>query len=554
MKEALLSNCERTFVLQALSEGKRIDGREIDEFREMEIFFGTDWGCCQVSLGDTKYVRTDLELSPMETPSMDVTDISQITRLFSSLRVLAQVSCDVMAPKATRPNEGLLHINVELSPMGAPHFESGRLSELGVQLNRLLEKAIKDSHCVDLESLCIVAEEKVFNLRVDIHILNHEGNLVEAASIAALTALGHFRRPDVTMTGEKTIIHDPSERDPIPVVLHHHPVCVSYALFNKGSPSLPVCVLHALQQGVSARSSSLPVCLTRSSTRGECKVSLPPCFLSRTVVVADPTALEERVSEAQIVFGMNAYRELCGLHLGGSALATFETVVNCAIRAGNRAAQVVQKIKTLLAQDAETRWVYHRLRPTTDCAWAAGKPVGFTDCIRQPNVLAMSQDRLAIRLHRRDLRETARNLVSVRTGRVERSKTTSSHLGSWGCISTWWLESLGELGVYIHLVARVTWGAGGNMLSTDEDEDEPTLLSLGNGSAELVPSRGKSGKYPLELSDSEEEEKGTLYPGDLEPPGGREQQMSDMASNKNQASESDDSTTTRSWYPKKTPW
>nr|CAD7579658.1 unnamed protein product [Timema californicum] len=75
---------------------------------------------------------------------------------------------------------------------------------------------------------------QVFNLRVDVHVLNHEGNLVEAASIAALTALSHFRRPDVTMTGEKTIIHDPSERDPIPVVLHHHPVCVSYALFNKG--------------------------------------------------------------------------------------------------------------------------------------------------------------------------------------------------------------------------------------------------------------------------------------------------------------------------------
>ncbi|CAG2060048.1 unnamed protein product [Timema podura] len=403
---------------------QRIDGRGIDEFRELEIFFGTDWGCCQVSLGDTK--------------------------------VLAQVSCDVMAPKATRPNEGLLHINMELSPMGAPHFESGRLSELGVQLNRLLEKAIKDSHCVDLESLCIVAEEKVFNLRVDVHVLNHEGNLVEAASIAALTALSHFRRPDVTMTGEKTIIHDPSERDPIPVVLHHHPVCVSYALFNKG-----------------------------------------------TVVVADPTALEERVSEAQIVFGMNAYRELCGLHLGGSALATFETVVNCAIRAGNRAAQVVQKMKTLLAQDAETR--------------AAGKPVGFTDCIRQTNVLALSQDRLAIRLHRRDLRETARNLVSVRTGRSDRS----------------------------------------NLLSMDEDEDEPTLLSLGNGSAELIPSRSKYPQGELgdkPLSDSEEEEKGTLYPGDLERPGGREQQKSDMASNKNQASESDDSTSTRSWYPKKTPW
>lgn len=76
-------------------------------------------------------------------------------------RVLAQVSCEVQQPKATRPNEGLLFVNVELSPMGAPHFEVGRQSELAVQLNRLLEKCIKDSSCVDLESLCIVAEEKV---------------------------------------------------------------------------------------------------------------------------------------------------------------------------------------------------------------------------------------------------------------------------------------------------------------------------------------------------------------------------------------------------------
>jgi hypothetical protein len=50
--------------------------------------------------------------------------------------------------------------------MGAPHFEAGRQSELAVQLNRLLEKCIKDSRCVDLESLCIVAEEKVCIYRV----------------------------------------------------------------------------------------------------------------------------------------------------------------------------------------------------------------------------------------------------------------------------------------------------------------------------------------------------------------------------------------------------
>lgn len=79
--------------------------------------------------------------------------------IFSS--VLAQVSSEVHQPKSSRPSEGLLLINLELNPMGAPHFEAGRPSELGVQLNRLLEKCIKDSKAVDLESLCIKVNEKV---------------------------------------------------------------------------------------------------------------------------------------------------------------------------------------------------------------------------------------------------------------------------------------------------------------------------------------------------------------------------------------------------------
>jgi len=33
---------------------KRLDGRHLDESRILSIYFGTDWGCCQVSLGETK--------------------------------------------------------------------------------------------------------------------------------------------------------------------------------------------------------------------------------------------------------------------------------------------------------------------------------------------------------------------------------------------------------------------------------------------------------------------------------------------------------------------
>lgn len=50
--------------------------------------------------------------------------------------------------------------------MAALHFESGRQSDISVQVNRLLEKCLKESKCVDLEALCIVADEKVRNARI----------------------------------------------------------------------------------------------------------------------------------------------------------------------------------------------------------------------------------------------------------------------------------------------------------------------------------------------------------------------------------------------------
>lgn len=76
-------------------------------------------------------------------------------------RVIANVSCDIQQPKLSRPNEGLLYINVELNPLAAAHFEAGRQSEAGVSLTRQLERCFKDSRCIDMESLCIVADKKV---------------------------------------------------------------------------------------------------------------------------------------------------------------------------------------------------------------------------------------------------------------------------------------------------------------------------------------------------------------------------------------------------------
>lgn len=218
------------------------------------------------------------------------------------------MSCEIQRPKSSRLSEGILSINVELNALGAPHFESGRNSELQVVMNRILEKCIKDSRAVDMESLCIKINERVWAFRVDLNILNHEGNLLDCASIALLAALAHFRRPDVSCDGEETIVHSYAERDPIRTVIHHYPVCVTYALFKEG-----------------------------------------------TVVLADPTLLEEGVADANLILGINSYKEVCTLHLGGKALMDPESILKCTSKAAHRAGLLVTEIKRVLKEDDEKR-------------------------------------------------------------------------------------------------------------------------------------------------------------------------------------------------------
>lgn len=57
----------------------------------------------------------------------------------------------------------MLHINVELNPLAAIHFDGGRQTEFSVLISRQLEKCFNDSKCIDLESLCIIADKKVNN-------------------------------------------------------------------------------------------------------------------------------------------------------------------------------------------------------------------------------------------------------------------------------------------------------------------------------------------------------------------------------------------------------
>lgn len=72
-------------------------------------------------------------------------------------------------------------------------------------------------------------------VRVDVLVLDHGGNLVDACSLAALAALLAFRRPDVSIggaDGQQVTVHTSGEKETVPLSIHHLPLAVTFALFG----------------------------------------------------------------------------------------------------------------------------------------------------------------------------------------------------------------------------------------------------------------------------------------------------------------------------------
>jgi exosome complex component RRP45 len=55
---------EKQFILKALDEGLRLDGRAFDQYRDIELTFGDEYGVADVRLGKTRSAP-----SPLPPPS-----------------------------------------------------------------------------------------------------------------------------------------------------------------------------------------------------------------------------------------------------------------------------------------------------------------------------------------------------------------------------------------------------------------------------------------------------------------------------------------------------
>ncbi|KAK4475512.1 hypothetical protein MN116_000623 [Schistosoma mekongi] len=201
----MLPTQEVDTLTEMLISGYRLDGRSINEYREISFRFpqGKDpnvSGCCVVKIGATT--------------------------------VMAQVSVEIIEPKHFRPSQGMLfvHFDASILKLSKTVFRKQKRDDEGRRLSAVLQTLLRD--CVDLDALCIVAWERVFAVRVELHALSYDGNLGDCGALAAVAALSAFRRPDVYVDdmGKVLVDFEAKLRPRVPLSIRRIPVLVTLGL------------------------------------------------------------------------------------------------------------------------------------------------------------------------------------------------------------------------------------------------------------------------------------------------------------------------------------
>lgn len=184
---------------QLIEKGKRLDERGLRDYRPIKIEQGLierAEGSARVLLGKTE--------------------------------VLVGVKVATGEPFPDTPNEGVLTVNAELVPLASPNFEPGPPDENSIELARVVDRGIRESKAIDSEKLCIEPGKKVFVVFVDVYVLNHDGNLIDASALAAVAALLNTKMPNYEIKdGELKI-----KQGYTPLPLKSHPITVTIGKIN----------------------------------------------------------------------------------------------------------------------------------------------------------------------------------------------------------------------------------------------------------------------------------------------------------------------------------
>jgi len=247
---------------QLIEKGKRLDERGLRDYREIKIEQGLierAEGSARVLLGKTE--------------------------------VLVGVKVETGEPFSDTPNEGVQTVNAELVPLASPNFEPGPPDENSIELARVVDRGIRESKAIDTEKLCIEPGKKVFIVFIDVYVLNHDGNLIDASALAAMAALLNTKMPNYEIKdGELKI-----KQGYTPLPMKSHPITVTIGKINN-------------------------------------------------YLLVDPWLEEEQVMDSRISFAFNDDGNICAIQKGGSGYFTPQQILEASKIAREKAAELRKKL------------------------------------------------------------------------------------------------------------------------------------------------------------------------------------------------------------------
>jgi exosome complex component RRP42 len=196
---SLVTRVKLQQIEKLIEKAKRLDGRGLSDYREIKI----EQGIIEKAEGSARI-------------------------LLGKTEVLVGVKVETGTPFPDTPNDGVMTVNAELVPLASPTFEPGPPDENSIELARVVDRGIRESHAIDTEKLCIEPGKKVFVVFVDVYVLNHDGNLIDASALAAVSALLNTKMPNYEVKDGEVVI----KQGYTPLPMKSHPITVTLGKIN----------------------------------------------------------------------------------------------------------------------------------------------------------------------------------------------------------------------------------------------------------------------------------------------------------------------------------
>ncbi len=261
---SIINELKRSQILELLEQGKRVDGRALDEAREISI--ETDAipkanGSARVRIGDTEVV-CGVKIQP-DRPFPDMGD------------------------------KGIFICTAELLPLSHPTVETGPPGPNIIELARVVDRGIRESHMIDLSQLVIEQDKSVVGVFADNVVVDYDGNLFDACSYAATAALLSSKTPKWNFVDDAPTLVE-GEESPVPIT-------------------------------------TIPVSVTMGKIGNH--------------IVVDPNGDEWDCMDARVTITTDSDGNICALQKGGNEGFTLDEIVQCGETSVRIGAKIREKLK-----------------------------------------------------------------------------------------------------------------------------------------------------------------------------------------------------------------